>query len=170
MVLDCLAALGDETLSKTERLIAALIIFYEDFNDISDFTEDVNLEELVKQMFWFFNCGEPNGVGMATQYKLIDWESDSQLICSAINKVAGKEIRLEPYIHWWTFMGYYISVGDSPLATIVGLRSKLARGKKLEKHELEFKRNNPQYFTWDARTIEQKEADELVKKLWNSGK
>lgn len=170
MVLDCFKALNDEELDKTERVVACLMIFYEDFNSIQDVANIGDLEPFVKEMYNFFNCGEESGIGMKVPHKLIDWERDSQIISSAINKVAGKEIRAESYVHWWTFMGYYLAVGESPLATIVGIRSKIVKGKKLDKSEQEFKRNNPQYFNWNAKTIEQKEADELARQLWNSGK
>ena len=121
-------------------------------------------------MFKFFNCGENESPGAKVNHKLIDWQKDSNLISSAINKVAGKEIRLEPYVHWWTFMGYYLAIGDSPLSSIVGIRNKIAKGKKLDKNELQFRQNNPQYFSLDTRTVDQQEADILAKELWNSGK
>ena len=43
----------------------------------------------------------------------------------------------------------------------------MMKGKKLEKHEREFRRSNPQYFIWDSRTKEQVEGDELIRALWN---
>ena len=101
---------------------------------------------------------------------MIDWDVDSQLICSAINKIAGKEIRFEPYIHWWTFLGYYMSIGDSVLATVVNIRDKILTGKKLEKHERQFRAENPQYFIWNHKTVEQQEAEQWVHEIWNSGK
>lgn len=169
MILDCFSALNDEELNKQERLFASLIIFYEDINTIQDiYTNEDNLDTLVKSMYDFFNCGT-SSIGTHSNHKLVDWEQDSQLICSAVNKVAGKEIRFEPYIHWWTFMGYYTAVGESLLSTIVGIRDKIVRGKKLEKHEREFRRDNPQYFTWDNRSLEDKEAEQLIRELWDNG-
>ena len=168
-ILDCFCALEDAELSKQERLCASLIIFYEDINSIEDIDKFNDLQEAITAMYNFFRCGNDNNVGAQTNHKLIDWEQDSQLICSAINKVANKEIRSEPYIHWWTFMGYYTAIGESPLSTIIGIRDKIIKGKKLEKYESQFKRENPQYFVWNARTVEEKEADSLVKDLWNSG-
>ena len=100
-------------------------------------------------------------------FKTIDWEKDSQLISSAVNKVAGQEVRAVEYMHWWTFMGYFNAIGESALSTVVGIRNKIAKGKKLEKYEMEFRRDNPQYFIWDMRTIQQKEEDELINQLWN---
>lgn len=167
-ILDCFSALGDTELDMQERLVSSLIIFYDEMSEPDDLMMLEDIEEAVKQMYWFFNCGQTS-VGTKTNYKLIDWEQDSQLVCSAINKVAGKEIRFEPYIHWWTFMGYYSAVGESPLSTIISIREKIVRGKKLEKHEREFRRDNPQYFAWRAKMVEDEEADKLVKELWNSG-
>lgn len=169
MVLDCFNALQDAELSKQERLFASLLIFYQDINSLDDLIKFPDISEAVLKMYEFFNCGQTQSVGKNINYKLIDWEQDSQLICSAINKVANKEVRAEPYIHWWTFMGYYSAIGESLFSTIIKIRDKTVRGKKLEKYEREFKRDNPEYFVWNARTVEDKEADALVKELWNSG-
>ena len=168
MVLDCFQVLNDVELSEKERTLACLIIFYEDFNDIESVLsiDEETLKSLIDNTFLFFNCGQKHS-SAETNYKTIDWETDSQLISAAVNKVAGKEIRAEQYIHWWTFMGYFNSIGESALSTVVGIRSKIAKGKKLEKYEQEFKRDNPQYFTWDMRTLKQKEEDELLNQLWN---
>lgn len=167
VILDCFQALADVELSARERLLASLIIFYEDFDTIEDL-ESVNLEELVSEMYNFFNCGS-DSAGTQSNKKLIDWKQDEQLICSAVNKVANKEIRLEPYIHWWTFMGYFTAIGDSPIATIIEIRDKIVSGKSLEKHERQYRMNNPQYFTWNSKTVEENEADKLVRELWDSG-
>lgn len=169
MVLDCFNALQDADLTKQERLLAGLIIFYKDINDLEDLEKFPDIEKAVSEMYTFFNCGQVQNVGNKINYKLVDWEQDSQLICSAINKVANMEVRAVDYIHWWTFMGYYSAIGESLFSTILQIRDKTVRGKKLEKHEREFKRDNPEYFVWNAKSIEDNEADALVKELWNSG-
>lgn len=169
VILDCFSALEDAELDAKERLLASLIIFYDDFTTISDILELDDLEKFVTEMYKFFNCGQEKGLGTNTDHKLIDWDKDSQLICSAINKVANTEVRLEPYIHWWTFMGYYTAIGESPISTIIHIRDKIMKNKKLEKHEKEFRYSNPQYFTWNSKTVEENEADRLVKELWNNG-
>lgn len=168
VILDCFRALEDVELDARERLLAALIIFYEDFSSPEDVFESDDLEELVKEMYNFFNCSQETS-GTKTNHKLIDWEKDSQLICSAINKVANTEIRSVPYIHWWTFMGYYTAIGESLLSTIVRIRDKITKGKPLEKYERSYRAENPQYFVWNSRTVEETEADNLVKQLWNNG-
>ena len=168
VILDCFAALEDPELSEQERLWSGIIIFLEDINSIEDIAKIENIPEVINQMYLFFNCGTESGLGKKVNHKLIDWDKDSQLICSAVNKVANTEIRLEPYIHWWTFMGYYTAIGESLLSTIISIRDKMLKGKKLEKHEREFKRENPQFFVWNSSTIEQNENDQLAKELWNS--
>lgn len=165
MVLDCFNALNDDELDNDEKIITSLIIFYEDFNSISDVTKCKDIEYLAKEMMKFFNGGDDN-LGKQDSYKLVDWETDSTLICSAINHVAGKEVRAEEYIHWWTFLSYYMAIGECSLSFIVSIRNKIAKGEKLEKHEKKFKQENPQYFNRDMRTKEQKEADDYVRKLW----
>jgi len=169
MVLDCFKALQDAELNPKERVFCSLLIFYEDINSIADINKFPDLETAITEMYNFFNCGKDQSVGKHMRHRLIDWEKDSQMICSAINKVANKEVRAEPYIHWWTFMGYYSAVGESLLSTVLSIRDKLSRGKKLEKYEREFKNENPEYFVWNARTIDDEEADKLFNELWNNG-
>jgi hypothetical protein len=165
MVLDCFNALHDTDLTEQERLYSALIIFYEDF-DIDKVLNIENINEFSKKMFWFFNQGEDDLQSNTQNIQVIDWNQDSNLICSAINTVARQEIRALPYLHWWTFMGYYMAIGECALSTIVSIRYKQAKGKKLEKYEKQYINDNPQYFNRDYRTQEQKDADEYVRKLW----
>lgn len=168
VVLDCFSALNDTELSNQERMIAALIIFYEDLNSVDDIDKIPDMEQAINEMYRFFNCGEEESVGAKFNYRLIDWDKDSQMICAAINKVANTEIRLAPYIHWWTFMGYYTAVGDSLLAQVVGIRHKIVTNKTLEKYEQQFRRDNPQYFNWNHKSLEDREADDWVMSMWNA--
>ena len=168
-ILDCFSALEDIELPQQYRIYSALIIFYGGINSVDDVENKLgeNVEEAVNKMFDFFNCGQEN-VGMQVNYKLIDWEQDSQIISAAINNVARREIRSEPYLHWWTFMGYYCSIGESILSTVVNIRNKIVKNINLEKHEKEFKRNNPQYFNWRAEDIQKQEDDKLAFSMWNA--
>lgn len=171
MVLDCFVVLQDSELADNqERVLSALIIFYEDLNvDNIFYLSDDEIMERTKKMYDFFECGEDNTYANKKDYKLLDWEQDSQIIMSAINNVAGKEVRAEEYLHWWTFMGYYMSIGESAFSTIVSIRYKIITGKKLEKYERDFKKDNPQYFIWNHKTIEELEAEQFVRDLWNQG-
>ena len=170
VILDCFSALQDIELENEYRIAVATFIFYEDFETMQDVYNYQYLEQAVKEMFNFFVCNEKIDANKQDKSKLIDWDEDAQLIVSAINKVAGKEIRAEEYIHWWTFMSYYNAVGTSVLSTVVSIRKKIVDGKKLEKHEQEFKKENPQYFARDFRSLEQQQLDAQFRELWNQNK
>ena len=81
----------------------------------------------------FVNCGQD----APPSPKLFDWQQDADLILADVNRVAGKEIRDLPYLHWWTFLSYFHSIGDGQLAAIVALRRKLLAHKKPEGWEKE---------------------------------
>lgn len=174
MVLDCFSALQDEKMSEDYRVLACLIIFYNEFDDkhideqLTEYKEYIL--DLVKEMFRFMNCGQEESPGAQQEVSLIDWKNDSTIISAAINGVANQEVRASPYLHWWTFIGYYMSIDDkSVLATVVGIRDKIVRHKKLEKWELEFKRHNPKYFVWNKSTVKDREAEQMIRELWNRG-
>lgn len=168
VVLDCFNALSDNEESEDINVLASLLIFYNEFNTADDLpTDEETITALVKEMYKFFNCGREETVGADAGHRLIDWEDDNIMVTAAINNVAHTEIRSLPYLHWWTFMGYYMSVGESVLSTVVGIRSKLLKGKELDKWEKDFKRDNPQYFNWRKRSKEQLDLDEYVRSIWN---
>lgn len=169
MVLDCFSALEDIELTKDERIISALIIFIEDFQTVEDVLQLPDIKGVYEGMVRFFNCGQDRDVGANVNHKVLDWEKDSNLICSAVNNVAGTEIRALDYLHWWTFMGYYTAVGQCALSTVVAIRHKIANNKKLQPYEKEFRKENPQYFNVDMRTSEQKTLDEYYRNLFYSG-
>lgn len=165
LVLDCFSALQDIELSEEGRIITALILFYDDvlLDDSDSLYEIFNTNEkmklAVKEMYNFFNCGADDSLVKKTNYRLIDWEKDTQMIAGAVNKVAGVEVRSLDYMHWWTFMGYYGNIGKSTMSTVINIRQKIKTGKKLEKYEREFRNENPQYFVWNSSTISQAEDD-----------
>ena len=167
VILDVIATCEDAELTNEEQIIIALIIFYDVLDSVESVFETFNtselLEEALQAMMNFIGCYDDD-IGYRTQHKVIDWVQDEQLIVSAINKVARTEIRALEYLHWWTFISYYMAIGECTLSTIVGIRDKIARGKKLDDFEREFKRENPQYFRWKS---EQSESDMLLKEIWN---
>lgn len=170
MVLDCFIVLQDiEIESETERILTALLIFYEDLDvdSVLLLSED-DIKARLKAMYDFFDCGQDMSNAPKNTRKLMDWKQDEMLVISAINNVAHTEVRAEEYIHWWTFMGYYMSIGESAFATVVSIRNKILTNKKLEKHEKEFRAENPQYFIWNHKTIEEQEAEQYIMNLWNN--
>lgn len=98
--------------------------------------------------------------------RMMDWEQDAQLIFPAVNRVAGCEVRSMPYLHWWTFMGYFMEIRDSTASMVFSLRNKKFRGKKLEKWEREYWRQNIGICNLKRKeTAEEKAEKERLKEL-----
>ena len=74
--------------------------------------------------------------------RTMDWTQDAPLIFPAVNRAAGFEVRSVDYMHWWTFLGFFMEIKDSVYSTVLGLRAKRARHKPLDKHEQEFWNEN----------------------------
>ena len=102
--------------------------------------EEAAAGEAMEYLIWFLNGGqaENNRPGP----KLFDWEQDAAAIVSDINLVAGREIRDMEHLHWWTFLSWFHGIGQGQMASLVAIRSKLQKGKKLTEQEREFYRLN----------------------------
>lgn len=167
MVFYCFEVLNDFELTEQERVLTALSVFYKDFGDVDKLLQFEHIAEAAEKMMKFFSLGQDD-TSNTQSATLIDWKVDETLICSAINTAVGKDIRLEKYLHWWTFVSYYMGIGECPLSHIVSIRYKMSRGKKLDKHEQQFRADNPQYFNIDFRTPLQKSLDDELLAQWNS--
>lgn len=122
--------------------------------------------EALKQAYWFLNGGDmPKS--KPSPVPLIDWQHDESIIFPAVNKAAGREVRELPYMHWWSFLGYMGEIGEGLYSTVINIRSKIARGKKLEKYEREFLNRNKELVV--LRTKEEQaaieETEEFLKTL-----
>ena len=132
-ILEIMGYLDDPDKPEYLRWRIALALFYE--GDIPAEHQQEAMEYLAK----FVSCGETD---TKPGPKLLDWEQDAQAIVADVNKVAGTEIRALPYLHWWTFLSYFHAIGEGQLSTLVSIRDKLRRGKKLEQWEKDFYREN----------------------------
>ncbi|MDE5967042.1 MAG: bacteriophage Gp15 family protein [Lachnospiraceae bacterium] len=143
-VLQVFEAFNDPELEPAEKWIVAIYLLFEHFSCADDVLEAIenefSIEEAMKQINWFISAGKVPGKEM--ELPVYDWAQDEQMIFSAVNKVAGKETRELEYLHWWTFLGYFNEVGEGTFSFIVGIRNKMNKGKKLEKHEKEFLSHN----------------------------
>lgn len=137
-ILEIIRQLEDPEGTQEERLYIALRLFYEDFFSIPK----EELERAAVEMMTFINCGEPVDPDEPPAPRLLDWEQDGPMIVSDVNKVAGCEIRSLEFLHWWSFISCFRGIGEGPLATVVAIRDKLRRGKKLEGWEKEYYRKN----------------------------
>ena len=133
-ILKIFAFLQQEEIPEFIRWQTALELFY------GEQIPDRDFREAAAYFNRFVSCGQAE-TGEAGA-PLIDWETDAQVIVSDVNKVAGREIRNLPHLHWWTFMGWVHGIGEGGLSMLVSVRDKLSRGKKLEKWEQEYYRQN----------------------------
>ena len=137
-VMDLLTAFSDkEMLGESEEetnIIRALLILNILFVDEVK-PEDQN--EAIKKAIEFIDMGIESSRDVKKP-TLMDWDQDAPLIIPAINKVLGREIRADKYMHWWTFLSAYMEIGECSFTHIINIRDKKAKGKKLEKWELEY--------------------------------
>lgn len=131
-VLEIFSYFEDPDLPDYLKWRIALALFYEGT------VPDGYLQEAMEFLADFLCGGRRDGDRPAP--KLIDWEQDAAVIVAEVNKVAGQEVRALPFVHWWTFLSWFHSIGEGQLSTLVGIREKLRKGKKLEQHEKEYYR------------------------------
>lgn len=147
-ILTVLIALGDDELSNEEKAYVCLYNLYPDFESIP--------QELLQDAFNaaldFVDRGNKE---TSHGPRTMDWEQDAAILFPAINRSAGCEVRSLDYLHWWTFIGYFMEIKDTTYSTILSLRQKKARGKKLEKWEKEYWSSNK-----DLCVLKPKETDD----------
>ena len=160
-ILDICAALNDPELTDQDRAEVAVKIFYPDWDQITD------MAAAVKCMLWFLDGGVDRG-DQRPQPKQMDWEQDFPMIIAPINRVAGQDVRALPYMHWWTFIGYYMEIGDCTFSTILDIRRKLRKHKKLEKWEREYYDENRELIDFKSAHLTDDE-DEFIRQLMTGG-
>lgn len=149
-------AFNDPDVSPNEKTAVMLNNLY-----VDDYTELQNINEAIKQAVWFIDWGKEYEKQESAP-RLMDWEQDYNLIVSAVNnKAAIVDVRELPFMHWWTFLGYFSDRGECQFSSITEIREKLAKGKKLEKWEKEILRENR-----DIIILKDKASEELEDELW----
>ncbi len=154
-ILDICAALSDPDLNDNDRGEIVLEIFYPGLDEISP----ADYNEAIQKCFWFVRCGEDEPRGKTP--KLMDWGKDFRLLVNPVNRVIGAEIRSVKYLHWWTFIGAYLEIGDCFFSQIIGIRNKKMLGRSLDKSEQEFYRKNRNAI--DLKTSYTETENELLK-------
>ena len=133
-VLRVISAFNAPDLSAQEKVYVCLKQIIRDIKAVPQ----NDLSDAYKAVLEFIECSKVKD-DETNKPTLVDWEKDEQLIFSAINKTAGFEVRAVPYLHWWTFLGYFQNVDPEDVwGQILAIRQKKARHKKLEKWEQEF--------------------------------
>lgn len=146
-VLDVMEVLSDEESTDEDRAVDALSVFYytltpdgeEAAYDPREMSQEDNTKAL-EWMMWFIRGGKEEDKTKSP--RVMDWDQDFNLIAPPVNRVLGYECRSCEYLHWWTFLGAYMEIGDCYFAQVVSIRSKKARSKKLDKADQDFYRKH----------------------------
>ena len=159
-ILGIMRYLNDPDTPEFLRWQIAIALFYE---------EDIPPEHQAEAMEYlaaFISCGETDTKPGPV---LLDWDQDVLTIVADVNKIAGTEIRGLRHLHWWTFLSYFRAIGEGQLSTLVTVRDKLRRGKKLEKWEQEYYRSNQKRVDLKKKySAEELAEQERLQKLLNS--
>ena len=158
-IITILEAFDDPELTDQEKLYVCLHNLYKDFDDIPGSL----LKDAYDAATKFIDRGDKES---KQPRKIMDWAQDAPLLFPAINRVAGFEVRSVDYMHWWTFIGLFMEIHDSVYSTVLSLRQKKSRGKKLEKHEKEFWQSNRAICELKRKESESEKAEkERLKKI-----
>ena len=169
-VLDLLTALADPELTDSDPQMTAymqsrviLEIMFPDCDNIP--TE--HIQEALEKVSEFIDMGISDD---RKKPKTMDWERDAPILIPAINKVLNCEIRAQKYMHWWTFLGAYMEIGESLFSNIIHIRQKQAKGKKLEKWEQEFYKENKSLIEFKNKSQRSDEEKEALRDYFGFGK
>ena len=127
-ILDILKTFNDPEFENDEKWIVALTILYIDFDEMPP----QDYEEAIEKAIEFIDMGiKDDG---KKQPHVMDWVQ---------------------YLHWWTFLGAYMEIGESLFSQILSVRMKKAKGKKLEDWEREFYKENKTLIDLDVKYSEE---------------
>ena len=130
VILKIFQTFSDRSLPEILRWRVALGLFY------NSPVAPEDQQEAMEYLSAFLTCGQPEKSGP----ELIHWQLDAPAIIAGVNKAAGCEVRQMEKVHWWTFLSWFHAMGPGQLSTVVSIRDKLRRGKKLEEWERTFYR------------------------------
>lgn len=145
-------AFNDPELEDNEKVYVCLCILYEDFEDMPKSDYEAAFLAALEFIDHGVKGSEKNPP------RLMDWEHDEDIIFAAVNKTAGFEVRSVKYLHWWTFIGYFMEMGEGVFTRVLGLRMKKSKGKPLEKWEREYWNANKTVCVLEAKLTEEEKA------------
>ena len=162
-VLDLFIALNDpESVGDTPEetnYIQSMIMLQIMYVD-SDSIPPEHWQEAISKVCEFIDIGIPNE---KNNPKTMDWEKDAPILIPEINKILGYEVR-NPSIetHWWTFLGAYMGISESLFSNVVRIRWKKANGKKLDKQEVEFYKENKSLIDFEQKNKRSQEEKNVL--------
>ena len=138
-ILELLRWLGgqaDPALDQAERWYVAMGLFYPEFAAMPQEVWPRATEFLTEFLAAGHRAAPKRGP------PLMGGQEDGPLIAAGISRAAGQDVRTLPYLHWWSFLALFDAIGEGSFATVVAIRDKLRRGKRLENWELDYYRTH----------------------------
>ena len=160
-ILYVLSFFSDSDYEPDERGAICLRVMYPGWRDIPH----EQYQQALEAAGAFIDGPLPPDRGREKRPRVMDWQQDAGLIIPAVNRVVGTEVRTLEYMHWWTFLGAYMEIGECLYSTVLSIRQKRAKGKKLEDYEQAFYKANRALVDLRKRETEadQQRRDELKK-------
>lgn len=155
-VLDILKFFNDPEYEPDEQWEICLDILYIDY-DVENPPPNHIKSEMMEKAIELIDMGIKDD-GKRKPHTM-DWEQDAVIIIPSVNRVIGKEVRSLEYLHWWTFLGAYMEIGESLFSQILNIRMKKAKGKKLEKWEQDFYKENKELIDLHVKRAERSEEE-----------
>ena len=168
--LGILTAFEDPDLSNEEKRYICLYNLYPAFlaQDETPPMPESDYAEAYLAAVRFLDGGrqEPEHAVQSAK-RLMDWEQDAPILFPAVNRIAGKDVRAVEYLHWWTFLGFFMEIREGVFSTVLSLRrKKYVQHKKFEKEETRFWKENRQICELRKRESAEVRAEkEMLKKL-----
>ena len=132
VILEILVMLRDADLSDGDKAEALLRMFYVE--------RPTEANAAIEACYRFI---QSHPVQQSAPRSLVDWERDFDLMAAPVNHILGCECRALPYLHWHTFLAAWMEIGPETLfGQVLRIREKLRTGRKLEKAEQRFLRQN----------------------------
>lgn len=137
-ILKILMFFSDPNYDDVERWMICLRILFPDWRNLP--TD--RMEEIYPVVREFLDMGQTEEDDGKKRPNLMDWQQDSKMIISSVNKVVGHDVRGDDYMHWWTFLAAYMEIDEGAFSNVISIRRKKSKGKKLEKWEQDFYNEN----------------------------
>ena len=151
-ILNILLAFDDPELDDGEKAYVCLYVLYVDFESIPQEDYKAAFEAAME----FIDNGME---GKPNSPRTLDWEQDAPILFPAVNNAAGFETRSVKYLHWWSFLGYFMEIKEGTFSTVLSLRLKRAKNKKMEKWERDFWKENVGICQLHSKLSEEEKAE-----------
>ena len=149
----------DNTVSKKEKILQSLQLYYPDLDKIKDF------DKAIQDMLWFYRWGKEladskeNNI-VERNKQIYSYEFDDDKIYSAFMEQYNIDLQDIKYLHWWKFKALFNALSENTqFVKIMGYRAMNVNEIKDKKMKKQYRKLQKMYALPDMRTEEEKEYD-----------